>query len=219
VVETFHLHRVPIMPGFFLAIQDELPPRLATETRHVVPPKARTTPVAASAQVRATPRGTYQAGPARIWYSDLLGLTRVNVASLATAQLKILPSVRTVEILEPPRTPLEEPDILTRPDKFPTEDYFRFREYQSGDDTRRLHWKLSMRVGQMQVRLPETREINAKKILIALDTFAADRRLADLTPPSSTISSTALVDVWVSIASRAHRDKASTSPSSPPLAG
>lgn len=200
VTETFHLRRVPIMPGFFLAIQDELPTRLATETRHVVPPKARSTPVEASLQVRTTPRGTYQAGPARVWYSDLLGLTRVNVASLAVAQLKVLPAIRPVEILEPPKSPLQEPDILTRPDRFPTEDYFRFREYHAGDDTRRLHWKLSMRVGQMQVRLPETREIDAKKVLIALDTYAPAGWLAHTAVIDDLLDG--LVDVWVSLASQ-----------------
>jgi len=198
VTEHFHLTRVPVIPGFFLAIQDELPPRLRTEVRHVVPPKARSTAATVSSLVRATPRGVYESGPARIWYADLLGLTQVNVASLATAQLKVMPRLSKVEIIDPPRTPLEEPDILTKPDRFPTEDYFRFREYHAGDDTRRLHWKVSMRVGQLQVRMPETREINAKKVLLALDTWVPPEWL-EHTPVIDDLMD-GLVDVWVSMA-------------------
>ncbi len=198
IEEKFLLTRVPVMPGYFLAIEDRLPERLDTDVRHVIPPKAGRESTTVGSVVRRTPRGTYEAGPARIWYQDMLGLTQINVASLATAQLKLLPHLSRVEIIEPPRTPLEEPDILTRPDKFPTEDFFRFREYQAGDDTRRLHWKLSMRVGQLQVRLPETREITAKKVVLSLDTWVPKAWLSRTEVIDDLMD--ALVDVWVSTA-------------------
>jgi uncharacterized protein (DUF58 family) len=198
VEEQFQLRRVPILPGYFLAIEDELPDRLETLVRHVVPPSAKRALVTVSTFVRRTPRGTYEAGPARIWYQDMLGLTQISVASLATARLKVLPSVRSVEITEPPRSPLQEPDILTRPHRFPSEDFFRFREYQSGDDTRRLHWKLSMRVGQLQVRLPEAREINARKIFLALDTWLPGEWMTRTAVIDDLMD--ALVDVWISLA-------------------
>lgn len=199
VEEQFQLRRVPILPGYFLAIEDEMPERLDTMVRHVVPPSAgRGKLVTHSTIVRRTPRGTYEAGPARIWYQDMLGLTQISVASLATARLKILPQLKAVEITEPPRSPLEEPDILTRPHKFPTEDFFRFREYQPGDDTRRLHWQLSMRVGQLQVRLPEAREITARKIVLALDTWVPNSWMTRTGVIDDLMDS--LVDVWISLA-------------------
>ncbi len=198
VEEHFIFEKVPILPGFFLVVQDTLPGGLETEIRHVVPPRAGSKSITLTSALRRTPRGTHFTGPARIHYVDMLGLTKVNVASLATGKVKILPTIRPVEIIEPPRTPLEEPDILTRPHKFPTEDFFRFREYLPGDDTRRLHWKLSMRVGRLNVRLPESREINAHRVVIALDTWVPP----EFAPHTSVIDPIldALVDVWVSTA-------------------
>ncbi|MEL6180971.1 MAG: DUF58 domain-containing protein, partial [Myxococcota bacterium] len=100
----------------------------------------------------------------------------------------------------PPQTQRVEPDILTRPNKFPTEDFFRFREYLPGDDTRRLHWKLSMRVGQLQVRLPEAREISANRVVLALDTWIPDTWLRHTEVIDDLLD--ALIDVWISIAHR-----------------
>ncbi len=200
IEEKFHLTKVPILPGYFLAIEDRLPERLDTDVRHVIPPKAKRQTVTVTSVVRLTPRGTYFAGPARIWYQDMLGLTRINVASMATAQMKLLPKLSRVEIIEPPRSPLEEPDVLTKPNKFPTEDYFRFREYHAGDDTRRLHWKLSMRVGQLQIRLPESREITARKVVLALDTYVPPAWLERTEIIDNLLD--ALVDVWISTADR-----------------
>jgi uncharacterized protein (DUF58 family) len=200
VEEHFILRKVPILPGFYLVVQDRLPPVLETEVRHVVPPRAGRKTVTLHSALRRTPRGTHFTGPARIHYVDMLGLTKVNVASLATGKVKILPTIQPVEIIDPPRTPLEEPDILTKPNKFPTEDFFRFREYQPGDDTRRLHWKLSMRVGRLNVRLPEAKEINAHKVIIALDTWVPPDWLRHTSVIDPVLD--ALVDVWVSTAHR-----------------
>lgn len=200
VEERFHLTKVPILPGYFLAIEDRLPARLDTDVRHVIPPRAARETMTVKSVVRRTPRGTYEAGPARIWYQDLLGLTRINVASLATARVKVLPKLSRVEIIDPPRTPLEEPDILTQRHKFPTEDFFRFREYHAGDDTRRIHWKLSMRVGQLQLRLPEAREITTNKVVLTLDTFVPTEWLQRVAVIDDLMD--ALVDVWISTADR-----------------
>lgn len=202
--EHIVMAKVPILPGFFLVVQDTLPEGLETEVRHVVPPKGGNKQQRLVSALRRTPRGTHYTGPARIHYVDMLGLTKVNVASLATGKAKVLPTIRPVEIIEPPRTPLEEPDILTKPHKFPTEDYFRFREYLPGDDTRRLHWKLSMRVGRLNVRLPESREINAHRVVIALDTWVPP----EWTDKTSVIDPVldALVDVWISTAHQLVQD-------------
>jgi hypothetical protein len=130
-------------------------------------------------RLRVTPRGLYQLGPAEVYYQDMLGLTRISLASLATAELKVLPRFRPLEIREPPRSRLQSPDVITRPHRFATEDHFRFREYAAGDDTRRIHWKLSVRSGHLTIRQPETREISTKNVLLVLDTFLPAGRMLD----------------------------------------
>ncbi len=177
--ERFTFRRVPVPPGFYLLVEDHLPARLGTTSRYAVGAGARREELLVGGRLRVTPRGLYQLGPAEVYYQDMLGLTRISLASLATAELKVLPRFRPLEIREPPRSRLEAPDVLTRPHRFATEDHFRFREYVSGDDTRRIHWKLSIRAGHLTLRQPETREVSTRTIVIALDTFLPAGRMLD----------------------------------------
>lgn len=198
--ERFLFERVPVPPGYYLLIEDRLPERLQTVSRYAVGASAsRNEGLVVAGRLRRSPRGMYRLGPANVFYQDALGLTRLSVASLATAELKVLPRFRPLQILEPPRSKLEQPDILTRPHRFPTEDFFRFREYAAGDDTRRIHWKLSVRTGALQVRQPETREISTKNVLLVLDSFLPRGRMLDDAVGVEEILDR-LVETWISLA-------------------
>jgi uncharacterized protein (DUF58 family)/TM2 domain-containing membrane protein YozV len=200
VRDALDVKGVPVPPGFFLTLEGKLPPRLATEVRHVVPPKPRDERLALSVLLQRTPRGTYDAPPLRIAFTDLLGLTRASVASLATARLRVLPAVRPAEIIAPPPTNTEEPDILSRPHRFPTEDLFRFREYVAGDDTRRIHWEMSLRAGRMIVKTPDSKETSAKRVVVALDTWVPSDWLDHTAVIDDALD--ALVEAWLAIAQR-----------------
>lgn len=176
--EVFLFRRVPVPWGYRLLVEDVLPVRLGGQSRYVVGAAAQEAELIRRGRLRRTPRGVHLLGPAQLWYQDVLGLTRIHIASLATAELKVLPRIRPLQILEPPRSSHSTPDVRTRPHRQPTEDLFRFREYVAGDDTRRIHWTLSMRTGGLQVRRPETREITKRDVLLLLDTYVprgADR--------------------------------------------
>lgn len=198
--ERFTFRQVPVPPGFFLLIEDLLPPRLGTRSRYAVGAGAAAhTELIVAGRLRRSPRGFYQLGPAEVYYSDLFGFTRIALASVATAELKVLPGFRPLHIIEPPRSRTEVPDVLTRPHRFPTEDWFRFREYQPGDDSRRIQWKLSVRSGQLQVRQPETREISTRSVLLALDSYLpAGRMLEDAVGLEEVLDQ--LVETWISLA-------------------
>ncbi|GEM_PF-887526 len=200
VRDVLDLKGVPVPPGFFLTLSGALPPRLATEVRHVVPPKSREERLTLSVLLKRTPRGTYDAPPLRIAFTDLLGITSATVASLATARLRVLPAVRPAEVVAPPPTNTEEPDILARPHRFPTEDLFRFREYVPGDDTRRIHWEMSLRAGRMIVKTPDSRETSAKRVVVALDTWVPFDWLDHTAVIDDALDS--LVEAWLAIAQR-----------------
>ncbi len=127
--------------------------------------------VTLSRALRRTPRGRYDIGPADIAYSDLFGLVRVNVAQAARAQLKVLPRLHTVVLGETPRVLAPEEGVLSVLRRLPTDDHFRFRDYAAGDDTRRIHWKLSVKLGRLQVRLPETVPVVRRKVKLVLDNY------------------------------------------------
>ena len=204
VEERFHLTKVPIFPGYRLVVHDKLPERLDTESRYLATPSAARETVTLAGLLRATPRGKYRVGPAQIQYLDALGLTRVAVASLATAELTVLPRVRPVRLIEAPRSVDEEPDVLTVRHRFANEDYYRFRNYVSGDDTRRIHWKLSMRAGRLQVRLPESKEISHRRILVALDTCLTGVTMKTQPVLGNLLDN--LVEAWVSLVDEMVRD-------------
>ncbi len=198
VEEVFTFQKIPVPWGFVLLVEDPLPYRLRTESRYVVGTEARDV-AECRGLLRATPRGHYFLGPAKLWYQDILGITMVSVASSATAELKVLPHFRSVQIVDPPKTAQTTPDILTKPHRFPTEEYFRFREYAHGDDTRRIQWKLSLRSGQLQVRQPETREIPTLDVLLVLDTWMPRGRMLDASLGADDILDS-LVEAWLAIA-------------------
>lgn len=201
VEERFHFERVPVPPGFNLRVHQLLPARLATESRHVVGNDVSLQRVTLSRALRRTPRGHYLIAAADIAYSDLFGLVRVNVAQAARAQLKVLPRLHAVVLGETPRVLAPEEGVLSVLRRLPTDDHFRFRDYIPGDDTRRIHWKLSVKLGRLQVRLPETVPVVRRKVRLILDNHLpaslatgdeADLLLGDLLDR--------LVEVWISLA-------------------
>jgi len=199
VEEVWRFRRVPVPAGYRLLVEDANHPRLRTESRYMVGQQARRGELTLRGRLRATPRGYFEVGPAQLWYQDLLGITRVSVASVATAALKVLPRIRPAHVIEPPRVQSSEPDVLTRPHRFPTEDLFRFREFGHGDDTRRIHWRLSLKHGRLHVRVPDTREITTQDVLLVLDSYvppglkqAAERGAEPVLD--------GLVDAWLSLA-------------------
>lgn len=198
VEEAIAFRRVPVPWGYLLLVEDPLPVRLGTESRYAVGAQARDA-CEVRGRLRRTPRGHWHVGPARLWYQDVLGLTRVSLASDTTAELKILPRFRPVEIVDPPRTPQQTPDVVTRPNRSATEDWFRFREYAQGDDTRRIHWRLSLRSGQIHVRQPESREIQTQDVLLVLDTWMSPGALRDAALGADEVMD-ALVEAWLGIA-------------------
>lgn len=201
VEERFHFERVPVPPGFNLVVHQILPARLATESRHMLGNDVSLQRVTVTRALRRTPRGRYDIGPADIAYSDLFGLVRVSVAQAARAQLKVLPRLHTVVLGETPRVLAPEEGVLSVLRKLPTDDYFRFRDYIPGDDTRRIHWKLSVKLGKLQMRLPETVPVVRRKVRLVIDNYLpaqyaqgdeAALILGDLLDR--------LVEVWISLA-------------------
>jgi uncharacterized protein (DUF58 family)/TM2 domain-containing membrane protein YozV len=200
VKDEVDLRGVPVPPGFFLTMEGKLPPRLSTEVRHVVPPKSRDDRRTLDVLLKRTPRGTYDAPALRVAFTDLLGLTSAAVASLATARLRVLPAVRPAEVVSPPPSSTEEPDILSRPHRFPTDDLFRFREYVAGDDTRRIQWAMTLRAGRMIVKTPDSRETSAKRVVVALDTWVPRDWLDHTAVLDDALD--ALVEAWLALAQR-----------------
>ncbi len=171
VVERFTLARIPVPPGFRLHIEETLPRRLGGDTRFALDRSVSRTDTTVSAPLPRTPRGVYELGPAEIWYEDVLGLTRVRVASRAVASLRALPRLRPLQLEKKPRSLAKAEGSLSMLSRRPTEEHYGVRAYLPGDDLRRVHWKLSVNTGQLQVRVPESVPYAPRKVLLVLDSY------------------------------------------------
>jgi uncharacterized protein (DUF58 family) len=205
--ERFTLRQVPVPSGFNLLIEDRNPMVLQTESRYAIGAGARSREIILSGGLRVTPRGLHRVGPARVYFQDLFGLTRTAVASMATGTLKVLPRFRELEIIAPPKSRKGAPDVITQPHRYATEDFFRFKEYVAGDDTRRIHWRLSVRTGKLILRTPETREITTESVVLLLDSYLPRGQLLKDAVGMGDILDR-LVETWISLA-RELQDKGS----------
>ncbi len=197
-LERFVLARVPVPPGFRLHIEEKLPARLGGETRFALDRGVSGAEVTVSAPLPRTPRGVYELGPAEVWYEDVLGLTRVRVASRASASLRVLPRLRPLQLEKKPRSLSRAEGALSMLSRLPTEEHYGTRAYVAGDDLRRVHWKLSVNTGTLQVRVPEAVPFSPQRVRLVLDSFlppglaGSAEHLEDLLD--------LLVEGWVSLA-------------------
>lgn len=168
--ERFILARVPVPPGFRLHIEEVLPQRLGGETRFAVDRSVSRTEATVSSPLPRTPRGVFRLGPANIWYEDILGLTRVHVAARASANLRVLPRLYPILFEKKPQSRVKAEGALSVLAKLPTEEHYLARAYIRGDDLRRVHWKLSVNTGTLQVRVPEAVPYAPRQVRLFVDT-------------------------------------------------
>lgn len=104
-------------------------------------------------------RGRFAIGPATVGISDPFGLTDRTVTLTEIDEVTVRPRVH--ELLPVGGTPgprraaadrrAAVPVPATAPDEF-----LALREYQTGDDLRRVHWRSSARLGELMVREDES---------------------------------------------------------------
>lgn len=104
-------------------------------------------------EVYCRARGIYQVGPAEVAVSDPFALTERRTAVGSVDRLVVYPQVEPLAGFPPVRG-LDPAVQSTRPTFAPRggEDFFTLREYQVGDDLRRVHWPSSAKRDQLMIR-------------------------------------------------------------------
>jgi uncharacterized protein (DUF58 family) len=112
-------------------------------------------------------RGRYGIGPLSVDISDPFGLTRRRLDFDERDELLVTPEI---EDLSTPPDPSQGPSFgLSRARQLlrTGQDYYTMREYQEGDDLRRIHWPSVAKTGELMIRQDEaTRRANG---LVFLD--------------------------------------------------
>ncbi len=117
----------------------------------------RGTAASASYQILCRPRGIYEVGPAHITTQDPFGLASQSVLVGESDRLIVYPTVEDLEGF--PIVRGLDPSVHAAKPEFSHrggEDFFTLREYQIGDDLRRVHWPSSAKRDRLMIRQLET---------------------------------------------------------------
>jgi uncharacterized protein (DUF58 family) len=104
-------------------------------------------------EVLCRPRGVYKVGPATVSIGDPLGFVESTMRFGGTGRLVVYPKVETFEGVPTGRG--QDQTINTSRAAFwhsGGEDFFTLREYQQGDDLRKVHWPSSARRDELMIK-------------------------------------------------------------------
>jgi len=110
-------------------------------------------PMVARYEVLCRPRGVYRLGPATVKVHDPLDLAEFAVTAGRADRLVVYPQVEALE--GTPTVRGQDPNVNTASASFSLtggEDFFTLREYQQGDDLRRVHWPSSAKRDQLMIK-------------------------------------------------------------------
>ncbi len=110
-------------------------------------------PVVGRYEILCRPRGVYQVGPASILVQDPFALAESGGIAGRADRLVVYPAVDDLDGL--PIVRGQDPTVNTaRANYSPAggEDFFTLREYQQGDDLRRVHWPSSAKRDELMIR-------------------------------------------------------------------
>lgn len=125
-----------------------------------------------------TKRGRFEIGPGSTIITDPFGLARAPDRPLAKSSLLVFPAFEA--LLPMAAASPHSVEGAPRP-MAPTgsgEDFFTIREYQPGDDVKKIHWRTSARQGRMMVR-QEDRPSEPRALILLDDRRAAHARRGD----------------------------------------
>jgi uncharacterized protein (DUF58 family) len=125
--------------------------------RFALPAGPPNTPIRATYRVPTTRRGRHELGPLIAFVIDPFGLARREGEVAQVTELIVRPRVLVVE--SPGRGRGGEVDLHALGKRQPTHqtaaEFLALREYEAGDDPRRVNWRATARKGELMVRQDE----------------------------------------------------------------
>src|SRR5207244_6621366 len=100
-------------------------------------------------------RGRFSIGPLTLTLSDPFALTRIELTYDERDEVMVLPEVEKLDTGLPSPLGAGRGRSLSRVLLPSGEDFYTMREYQIGDDLRRIHWPSVARRGRLMIRQDE----------------------------------------------------------------
>jgi uncharacterized protein (DUF58 family) len=141
--------------------------------RFVLPPLPADETARAAYRLPTTRRGRFRVGPLAVSASDPFGLARRTWTLSTVSDVLVCPRVH--DILAPRqaggRLVASVETVHARAQAADGEEFLTLREYEVGDDLRRVHWRSTARVGELMIRQDEAQW--RARALVVLDARAA----------------------------------------------
>lgn len=178
VAVELEVHNRSTASTSFLLVEDKLPPAVGRSARLVLTgiPGRNRQRVGYSFVCRT--RGRYLIGPATLDISDPFALSKMRVEFRDRDELVVYPEVEAL------RTGVAAPygsgagDSNSRQLFRTGDEFYTMREYQLGDDLRRIHWPSVARRGRLMIRQDESARRSSATIFL-------DTRVSALGPSGS----------------------------------
>jgi uncharacterized protein (DUF58 family) len=168
------------LPTGSLMLEDQLPNQLRGNARFVLDGLFGRESRTVSYRMPRLPRGRYRAGPLHIRLTDPFHLVDVRRSFTATSEILVAPVIERLRGAEPPRSMDVGDNAGSHSIGARGADDASTREYRTGDDLRKIHWRSSARTGALMVR-QEERPWQGQLSLL-LDTRAGAHVNGPLTP-------------------------------------
>jgi uncharacterized protein (DUF58 family) len=138
--------------------------------RFVLPPLPPDCTARAAYRIPTSRRGRYQIGPLTVAVTDPFGVARRSWTLASPSEVLVCPRIH--DILAPRqaggRVVASVETVQARAQAADGEEFLTLREYQVGDDLRRVHWRSSARLGELMIRQDEA-QWRARSVVV-LDT-------------------------------------------------
>lgn len=144
-----------VLPTGALMLEDQLPGQLEGRARFVLDGLSGRESRTVSYRMPDLPRGRYRAGPLRIRLTDPFRLVDITRSFTATTGFVVTPAVEPLGGGEPPRSYDVGENAGSHSIGTHGADDASTREYRTGDDLRKIHWRSSARTGALMVRQEE----------------------------------------------------------------
>jgi len=124
--------------------------------RFLVPPLAAGATTRAAYRLPTDHRGIFDIGPLEVILNDPFGLCSARFATAGVTQLTVYPRIDRVGALptaqgQDPHSGTQRPRALLGSG----EDFYALRQYEIGDDLRRVHWPSTARLDELMIRQDE----------------------------------------------------------------
>ena len=143
------------LPAGLVLMEDHVPPELGTAPRFCVDRPGQAWQREVEYPLVGRVRGRFRTGPLTVRTADPFGLVQLDRQFVATSEVLVTPQIVPLPPLRGAGGAGSTGDARPHRIGVVGQDDVLVREYQQGDDVRRVHWRSTARRGQLMVRREE----------------------------------------------------------------